>query len=207
MSGIHGYFAYGMAVMLVIALAVAVMYDGIVIALFPGGDYLESKRAFLFLLPGIMLYGATTVYEGVLAASRRGEAVGSISIQTLLINVILGVFLVHAFGIAGAALAGTLSFFWYYLAITETLDELQVRVNRWDTILYCVVAAGIAVFLVDIIGASLLTAMMSAVLTILMLVYVEYLDLNVRIGGIVPMELIERAKAVLKLIKEKRTLH
>jgi len=206
-SDIRRYFPYGMAAMLVIAITAAIMYDNIIGALFPGGDYLESKRAFLFLLPGIMLYGATTIYEGILAMSGRSEAVGSISIQTLLINVILGLLLVHAFGIAGAALAGTLSFFWYYLAVTETLGELNMKVNRWGTILYGVVSAGIALFLFNLIGASLLTAMMSAVLTILMLVYVEYLDLTVKIGGVAPMDVIKNAKTALKDVKEKRKLH
>ena len=205
---VRGYFAYGVAAMLVIALCVAILYEKIIGAIFPStADYLASKDAFLFLLPGIILYGATTIYEGVLTAKGKAEAVGSISIQTLLINLFLGILLVHAFGINGAALAGTLSLFWYYLAITESLNDVKMSVDRWGTILYGIVAAGVTVFLVDIMGSSFLTAMLTAMLTLLILVYVGYLDLTVRIGNVTPMDAVERIREAVKKAKEKRTLH
>jgi len=209
-SDLRGYFAYGMAAMIVIAITAAIMFDKVIGVFFSASDqYLASKDEFLFLLPGVILYGATTVYEGVIANSGRAETVGSISFQTLLLKFFLALFLVHAFGINGAALAGTLSFFWYYLAVTETMNDLNMRVNRWGTILYGIVAAGIAVFLVNLMGESLLTAMLSGVLTLLMLVYVGYLDLNVKIGNTTPMDVVGRIRDGVKQAKEntKKTIH
>ena len=207
-AGIRGYFAYGMTAMMVIAISAAILYEKIVGAIFPStGDYLASKDAFLFLLPGIVLYGATTIYEGFLATEGKAESVGSISIQTLLVNFFIGVLLVHAFGINGAALAGTLSFFWYYLAMTEVLDDMKVSVKRWGTILYGIVAVGIAVLLVNLLGESLLAAILAGMLTLLMLVYMGYLDLTVRIGNVTPMDEIQKIGEAVKKAKDKRTLH
>ena len=74
-TGMGGYFTYGMAAMLVIAICAAILYEKIIGVIFPStGDYLASKTAFLFLLPGIVLYGATTMYEGVLAAAGKAES-------------------------------------------------------------------------------------------------------------------------------------
>ncbi|MBN1881802.1 MAG: polysaccharide biosynthesis C-terminal domain-containing protein [Deltaproteobacteria bacterium] len=206
--GIRGYFAYGTAAMLVIAVCTAILYKKIIGVIFPSThDYLASTGAFLFLLPGVVLYGATTIYEGILVRTGKSETVGIISIQTLLINFILSVLMVHAFGIYGAALAGTLSFFWYYLAMTETLNDVNMPVDRWTTILYGIVAAGIAVILVDLLGESFLVAVLAGVTTLLMLVFVGYLDLSVEIGNVTPMNVIEKVWESARKTRDTSRLH
>jgi O-antigen/teichoic acid export membrane protein len=170
------YFKYGFLGMLILSLIIVSNYEGIIRYFFPDAQvFLESKEPFLFLLPGMVFFGTISVFEGLLISQGRSAVVGRIAFVTLFLNFFLNYFFIHAFGIAGAAVATTISLTFYFLSLGAQLKKFGLRLPRGQTIFSGIIALGVSVVLYREVGIHLVTSLLGALALFFTLIVMGYI--------------------------------
>jgi O-antigen/teichoic acid export membrane protein len=111
------------------------------IAIIFGKDYYAMLPSFLLLLPGIAVLGGASVLSGDLASREKPKYSVRISYSVLIVNIALNFCLVPFAGIAGSALASTIS---YILACCmvilfyrhESKVSIKEMIPRWEDFIY-----------------------------------------------------------------------
>jgi O-antigen/teichoic acid export membrane protein len=97
------------AVMLLAALVSAVLVGPVVPLLF-GSEYDPAIDAFLWLLPGLYFLSVNTIYMNYFASEGNPLVVIYAPATGSIVNFILNVFLIHRYGINGAAIASSIAY-------------------------------------------------------------------------------------------------
>lgn len=121
--------------MIVLAIFLGLFGDLLIHLLF-GKEYLPAYEPLLYLLPGIVLLSYCSLLRLDMLGKNRPGAVSIASGSALLVNIILNLVLIPEFGIAGAAMASTLSYllatimlFYQYQKLTglSFLETILIR--------------------------------------------------------------------------------
>jgi Na+-driven multidrug efflux pump len=88
----------------------------------------ESIAPFLLLLPGIVSLSVSKVLSGYVSGIGYPGRVGKVAVSSLLVNILANVLLIPSLGIAGAAIASTISYtFNACLMVVSTARLAMVR--------------------------------------------------------------------------------
>jgi O-antigen/teichoic acid export membrane protein len=117
---------------LICTIVLAIIARPLIAVLF-GDQYVDSVLPLLLLLPGIFILGVAKVWANDIGARGRPEINMYISLAALFFNIIGNVILIPRFGLAGAAIATTIS---YFICSTATLFVyVRMTSNKWvDTL-------------------------------------------------------------------------
>jgi O-antigen/teichoic acid export membrane protein len=117
---------------LICTIVLAIIARPLIAVLF-GDQYVDSALPLLLLLPGIFILGVAKVWANDIGARGRPEINMYISLAALFFNIIGNVILIPRFGLAGAAIATTIS---YFICSTVTLFVyVRMTSNKWvDTL-------------------------------------------------------------------------
>ena len=91
------------------ALAIGVLAPWFVPLVF-GGDYSDSVRPLLWLLPGTVALSGSKILAGYIFSQGKPGLNSLITIGSLVVTVVASIALIPPFGVAGAAVASTLSY-------------------------------------------------------------------------------------------------
>jgi len=80
------------------------------LALFAGGEYLPAAKAFRALLPGIVVFAPGAVLAGDFIGRGKPHWNTQASVLTVVVNVIVGLYLIPRHGAVGAAWASTIAY-------------------------------------------------------------------------------------------------
>jgi O-antigen/teichoic acid export membrane protein len=131
-----------------------------------GWDYAGTIPSFLLLLPGIAALGGASVLSGDLAVREKPKYGVWISYSVLVVNIALNFCLIPFIGIAGAALASTIS---YILACCmailfyrhESRLPLKEMIPRWKDVMYVLHGLVSMVRQIILLGSAKLKSMSS----------------------------------------------
>lgn len=108
------------ALMLLVCVAAATLIAP-VISVFYGSEFVPAVTPFLLLLPGVWVMGVAKILSGHLAG--HGRLYPAVSLLAAILNVAANLLLIPLMGIAGAALASTISYtlagLWYLVVFTR----------------------------------------------------------------------------------------
>ena len=96
---------------------------GILIAL---PEFTSSILPFLLLLPGIVSLSLSKVLSGYVSGIGRPGSVGRVAVSSLIVNVVANFVLIPSFGIAGAAVASTISYTFNAFLMVALTSRLAV---------------------------------------------------------------------------------
>lgn len=102
-----------------------------------GESFLPMVIPFLFIIPGILFNGSSSVFESYFTGSGRADLVMKLSIIPLILQLSLGLFFISNFGIIGAAISFSISMIclsflqtFYFLKITKLSIENLIPKSR-----------------------------------------------------------------------------
>ncbi len=96
-----------------------------------GADYVSGATSLIILSFGFFIYGWLSFNTELLKLIKKSKLIVAITAVSLLLNIILNVILIKAYGINGAALATTISFI-LYSALTTFLAVKLMKFNLID---------------------------------------------------------------------------
>ena len=139
-SQVPAVFRYALVVSIAAMLIAAVLGAPVILLLF-GRAYTGSIVPFLILLPGIAALGGGSVLSSDLLAREKPKYSMVFGYSGLCVNVVLNLLLIPAIGIAGAALASSITYmFTCSLALVFYRRESGVRIGemipRWRDVAY-----------------------------------------------------------------------
>jgi O-antigen/teichoic acid export membrane protein len=106
-----------------------------------GWEYRGSITPFLLLLPGIAVLGSASILSGDLIARQKPKYSMWVGYVTLVSNIIFSLLLIPLIGIAGAALASSISFttggiLWVLFYQRESGTQVKEIIPRWKDIIF-----------------------------------------------------------------------
>ncbi|MDA3876477.1 MAG: flippase [Halothiobacillus sp.] len=120
-------------VTLIGSIALALFSYPLILLMF-GSQYMDSVLPVLILLPGIVILGGAKVWANDIAARGRPEINMYVSLVTLVANISGNLILIPQFGLAGAAVATTVSY-WICSVITLII-YVRMTSNNWVETLF-----------------------------------------------------------------------
>lgn len=100
-----------MNLLLFLLLCLAALVIRPVVQIAYGSPYIESVYVFLILLPGVWAMSNVTILNNFYASINKTEVAIFAGMMGLIVNIILNIFWIIQYGIIGAALASTCSYF------------------------------------------------------------------------------------------------
>ena len=121
-EGLGLFYRYSFLLILIPILIILVFSDNLINAFF-GQNYVSGALALQILVVGMALYFVAGINNGILIAVNKPNSVAKIIIFAALVNVIANLILIPPFGIAGAAIATSLSYL--FMLIFSTLKVIK----------------------------------------------------------------------------------
>ena len=106
-----------------------------------GKEYAGSIMPFLWLLPGIAVLGGSSILASDILARQKPKYSMMAGYTTLLLNIALNLMLIPQLGIAGAAVASTLSYscagiLWMFFYRRESSTPLKELTPAWQDVVF-----------------------------------------------------------------------
>ncbi len=144
-----------------------------------GGDYTSGALAFQILLVGIAFFTVTFVNNSILAAIGRPKEASKIIILAVLTNTILNFILIPKYGIEGAAISTTLSYFLTLILSQNKLKGiLEIKSSMEKIIILLLPASGFMLtlqFFKNVLGSSILIIICSSFISLFIYSLLIYL--------------------------------
>jgi O-antigen/teichoic acid export membrane protein len=129
-AGLHLVHKY-LFIFLIPLIGIGIVYAELLITTFFGSAYASGTLALQILLVGVLLYAAAMTNNSMLSAIGKPEQVTKIILFAAGLNIVLNLLLIPSFGINGAAVATTVSYFLVFLLSIRKISSYIHATIPW----------------------------------------------------------------------------
>jgi len=129
-QGIRLIYRYAIFATVPLIFSVFVFSEAFITLLF-GIDYVSGILAYRILLFGILCYTVAIINNNAISALGKPGIVTKIIFISAFVNVLMNLMLIPFFGITGAAIATTVSYFYVFVASTRRLSMMVGLASPW----------------------------------------------------------------------------
>lgn len=149
-------YRYTMIISLVFMVIIAIVGAPVIVLVF-GADYAGSIAPLLWLLPGIVVLGGSSILSSDLAVREVPKYSVIIGYSAVIVNLILNLLLIPKYGIIGAAIASTISYafagcMWIVFYRRESKTPLIELVPRLEDVKYLLKHLAFKKYFKEIVG-------------------------------------------------------